>query len=92
MISLPRTKLPRVDDPNDDEAPCAVCDKPLNVTKHKLFVWVHEGGASVVTEAEGKELNAAGRKGADMGLQPVGRDCLRKNPQLAPYVITVNED
>jgi len=91
MIKLPRTTLPRVRAPNDHEAPCAVCDKPIDVDKHKLFVWVHDGGASVVTDDEGKELNASGRKGADMGLQPVGRECVRKNPEIKPYVVEIKD-
>jgi len=91
MIERPRTKLPHVRRPNDDETPCAVCDKPINITKHKLFVWVHEGGASIVTEAEGKKLNETGHRGSDLGLHPVGRDCIRRYPELEPYVVGVKD-
>jgi hypothetical protein len=70
----------------DGYAPCIVCGRGVKLANHKLFVWVHEGGGHVVTTEEGERLNASGESGADLGSQPIGRDCLKKFPELKPYV------
>jgi hypothetical protein len=50
------------------------------------MLWCHNGGSDAVTEEEGTKLNAEGREGADLGNQPIGTDCLKKHPELKPYV------
>lgn len=87
-VDIKRNPAPAARDCNDDECACVVCDKPIKTAGHKFFLWVHNGGSQAVTKAEGERLNASGRQGADLGLQPIGRDCLRKNPELKPFLMT----
>jgi len=61
-------------------APCIVCGKPT--PNPKFMLHVHEGGITAVTEEESKQLGGSG----DLGLQPLGGECRRKHPALAPYV------
>lgn len=61
------------------------------VRKPKHWVWLHCGGTHVVTEDEGNALNAAGRQNEDLCGYPVGADCLRRLPQLKPYVTRDDE-
>lgn len=63
--------------------PCIICGKPC--PNPKYMVWEHCGGGVLVTEEEGNRLNEEGRGGEDLGGQPIGVDCLRKNPDLKPY-------
>lgn len=85
---IPRTELKGVRRLlGDDEYACVVCRKPIKTTGHKFFVWMHLGGSHVVTKEEGEHLNATGHAGADLGGQPVGRCCLKKFPELKPYLI-----
>lgn len=74
----------------DDEVveyPCVICGRPVNTKGHHFMVWVHLGGSHVVTRAEGEWLNANGRAGADLGAQPIGKDCLRRHPEFKAYII-----
>jgi hypothetical protein len=66
------------------EQPCIICGRA--VRNKKYTVWEHCGGWTVVTRAEGERLNASGREGEDLGNYPIGADCLRKHPELKPYV------
>ncbi len=86
-IEIPQTVLPTVRECLDGEMPCAVCRSPVNVDGHQLWLWVHLGGNHAVTAAEGERLNAAGHSGADLGRQPIGPNCLKKYPQLKPFVM-----
>lgn len=63
------------------EHPCCVCGKPVK-RPFKLAVHEHNGGGYIVTEEEAAAL----ARNADLGLQPIGSDCLRKHPELKPYV------
>lgn len=67
-----------------DAYPCVICGKPCPTPKFML--WCHMGGSHAVTQEEGEKLNAEGHGGADLGAQPIGVDCLRKHPELKPYV------
>lgn len=67
-----------------DAYPCVICGRPC--PNPKYMIWCHNGGNTAVTLAEGHRLNKSGHAGADLGMQPIGADCLRKNPQLRPYV------
>ncbi len=65
----------------DDQ--CCVCGKGIKEGKAAGWLHVHDGGASVVTEAEAETMPEAG----DMGMQPIGADCLRKHKAaLAAFV------
>jgi hypothetical protein len=61
-------------------SPCIVCGKP--VVDPKFMIHVHAGGTSAVTEEEAAQLGGQ----ADLGLHPLGGECRRKHPALAPYV------
>lgn len=63
--------------------PCAVCGKRIAEPKHyvRLF-W----GTTAVTEAEAQEIIAREGEGGDLLYYPVGSDCLKRQPELKPYV------
>lgn len=63
-----------------EHEPCCVCGKAVKAPRHYLHM--HCGGSHAVTEAEAATLP----DNADLGMQPVGADCLRKHPELRPYV------
>jgi hypothetical protein len=64
-----------------DATPCIICGKgivePWRNTVHVYFGW------TLVTEAEAQTLDGNG----DLGMWPIGNDCLHKRPELLPYVI-----
>ena len=59
---------------------CVICGRTCPEPKYMLHE--HEGGGTAVTEQESARLDEAG----DMGMQPIGADCLKKHPELKPYV------
>jgi len=63
-----------------DDAPCIICGRGAG--SNAPVVHVHNGGDSVVTDEEVATLDDAG----DLGLQPIGRNCLKKHPEYLPYV------
>lgn len=87
MIAIPRTRPAKPRPCGDNEIRCVVCYQPVKTEDHPLWLWVHDGGAAAVTADEGKRLNADGGEGADLGLQPIGRACLKKHPELKPYLM-----
>lgn len=66
-----------------DAQSCVVCGRPC--LNSKYMVWVHNGGIDAVTAKEGEALNEEGSDG-DLGMHPVGSDCLKRHPELKPYV------
>ena len=60
--------------------PCVICGKAVT-TANPAHIHLHNGGASIVTEAEAATMDPA----ADLGLYPIGADCLRRYPELRPY-------
>lgn len=68
-----------------DELPCIICAKPISKERQSVVAWihVHDGGATAVTEAEANTLDSAG----DLGLHPIGDDCLKRHPELHPYAV-----
>lgn len=69
-----------------DETECAVCAKPIKNDKITAEIHVHGGWGAVVTEDEAAAMRGTAAEGGDMGMWPVGSDCLRKHPELKPYV------
>ena len=69
-------------DPEADT--CYVCGKA--VKQRRFWIWVHDGGDTAVLESEGEERNANGREAADLGWHLIGPDCMRRYPDLIPYV------
>lgn len=68
---------------------CILCDAPIRTAERCKYVRVHDGGMSIVTEAEAEARNLAGKGGADCGAQPIGPECYRKHKiALAPYMNT----
>ena len=59
---------------------CVICGRPC--PEPKYMINEHKGGGTAVTEQEAATLDGAG----DMGMQPIGADCLKKHPELRPYV------
>jgi len=74
--------------PKGDQYPCLVCGR--GATRNAVYVRLHGGGNNIVTEAEANQRNAEGGEPGDMGAYPVGRDCLRKHPELLPYVMAAD--
>jgi hypothetical protein len=87
MIAIPYLEAKRPRPCGDDEAPCVVCGQPVKLAGHPYFIWEHQGGGTAVTLEEGKQLNASGHEGGDLGGQPIGRTCLKNHPELKPYLI-----
>lgn len=71
---------------NSNDNPCIICGKECKPGSQML--WAHGGSLEMVVTFEyGTELNKTD-PGADMGCWPIGPDCLKKNPQLKPFIIT----
>lgn len=70
---------------NADDLDCLVCAKPIKPYKAKHWVHLHKGGQCVVTPEESEKLDAEGEADANMGLFPVGSDCVRNHPELKDY-------
>ena len=68
-----------------DETPCAVCGRPTNRTGSAVSIrtWYD---SDAVTAEEAARLSVSEPSG-DSGCYPVGRDCLRKHPELKTYVV-----
>lgn len=64
---------------------CIVCGKLIKDVNRKHSVRVF-WGVTAVTEAEANEIIAKEGYGGDLSYYPVGSDCLRKQPELKPYV------
>lgn len=61
-------------------AACIVCSMPINTEKHKFWVRLFEG-CLICTAAEA-EADPSG----DTGYYPVGKECIKRFPELKPYV------
>lgn len=69
-----------------DHWPCAICGRAVDTSRPRTaWIHVHNGGASIVTDAEAKALNDAGEESADMSWYPVGPECMKRHPELKPY-------
>ena len=68
-----------------DGLPCVVCGKGVNM-KTVRYLHLHLGGSHAVTVREADDLSEEGRDNEDMGAYPIGACCLRKHPELKPYV------
>jgi hypothetical protein len=63
--------------PDSLDGRCLLCSAPVR-EERALYVHVHEGGSTIVTEVEAAELNKT-QAGADLGFLPIGPECARKN-------------
>ena len=69
----------------DDETPCCVCGRGIKNAKAAGMIHMHNGGWYAVTETEAAKLKVT-MPGGDLGFWPIGADCLRRHPELKPYV------
>lgn len=84
MIKIPRSSdySRNADRVKGDESPCVVCGKGVKRESRTLTVHVGYGGGHLLLE------NEVDYTSDDYcGEHPIGRDCLKKNPDLKPYVI-----
>ena len=65
----------------DSVGPCIVCGKLIKAPG-KYFVHMMDGGDSICTADEDDKVDPGG----DLGFQPIGTDCLRRYPELRPFV------
>lgn len=64
--------------------PCIICG--CKAANARYWVHVHGGFSTIVTDEEAAALNKGDERGADMGMFPIGSDCLRKHPEIKSYV------
>lgn len=70
-------------DRRDDFQPCFVCGRPVD-TKKATMRWLHViNGGSHAAEPDDKI-----DEGGDLGMHPVGADCLRRQPARVRAVAT----
>lgn len=60
---------------------CVICGRGIKA-ENPPMVHLHDGGWCIVTEEEATALSP----NADMGFYPIGPECLRKHPEIKPYV------
>ena len=66
---------------------CLCCGADIKRPDRALYVYVHDGGCTIVTEAEAAERNSEPNgSSSDCGYHPIGPECARKHrEELAPY-------
>lgn len=80
MIEIPRAaNYWKNEERCNYDNPCVVCGKTVKIEGASIHTWE---GFYAVTEDEVPHLNPAG----ESGFYPIGRDCLRKHPELKMYV------
>lgn len=70
----------------DGFEPCCLCGRAINMSKP--FKMLHDiaGGAGEYLHPSCEEdYRASGNNAADMGMYPIGPECLRQNPALREY-------
>lgn len=68
-----------------DADPCIICGRGIRKDRIRHWVHIHGGGDYIITEDEATNLDDP----ADLLFHPVGPDCLRRHPEIKPYVHTV---
>lgn len=95
MISIPRhknfsTNEERFHALEDGYIQCVVCGKGLKEDKAKHLVQVYEG-SYLISESDKANLIAEKTQevynSGDCGLYAVGTDCLKRHPEIKPYLI-----
>ena len=67
----------------EDEYPCIVCGLPCPNPMWMVRIWY---GSEAVMEEEAAVLEISA-PGGDLGMQPLGTQCLKKHPELKPYAV-----
>lgn len=79
LIELPISKH-YVDHAFTGKAPCIICNR--EVKNPKFWIHIVDGGTKIIDpNQKWSDPNS------DLGLHPVGSDCIRKHPQIRPYVV-----
>jgi len=71
----------RIKESRSDKPSCYLCGKELKNPKHTIHV--HGGGSYAVTEEEAKTLEP---HTGDLGAFYIGSECMKKHPEIKPYV------
>lgn len=86
MVTIPTSE--RYSDNYDGvsryEGPCVVCGKDMRPGPRLRYVHVHYGGDTAILPEELAKAEAE-CPGGDLGMQPIGADCLARHPVLLPY-------
>lgn len=65
--------------------PCVICGREVKPGPKTAYVHLHYGGGVAILPEEEEQANRE-CPGGNLGAYPVGADCLRKHPELKPYV------
>lgn len=65
---------------NSGNNPCVICGRELK--NPRLYLHVVDGGSKIIDPDESWEDESS-----DLGMLPVGPECVRNHPQIKPYVI-----
>lgn len=65
-----------------DRLTCIVCNRPVTAKNPAYLRVVESGGYAVLPQFQDEYDGDAG----DLGLYPIGPNCLRRYPQLKPYI------
>lgn len=69
----------------DDYMPCVVCGRACKTSTHKH--WLHLFWSfTAVTDIEAQEIIRSEGDSGDLLYYPIGANCLKKHPELKPYV------
>ena len=66
------------------EEPCWICGRGVDMTRPHMMIQVGGGGGLFISADE--EITEQDWVEGYMGCFPIGRTCLRKHPELRPYV------
>lgn len=66
--------------------PCVICGREVKSGPRTRLVRLHYGGQMVVLPDEFEQAERD-CPGGDLGAYPIGPDCLKKHPDMKPYVV-----
>lgn len=84
LIDLPRSER-RYEGDTGDYPTCIICGRPIRAKTPK-YLHIVGGGLQVLSPVDDAEYRDAGDNPGDMYYHPVGAGCLKRHPQLKPYV------
>jgi hypothetical protein len=63
------------------DTPCVICGRGVKEPwKHTVHVYL---GFTLITSEEAENIDPSG----DLGAWPIGANCLKKHPEIKPYLI-----
>lgn len=89
-IDIPKKPAPermkRARPGDENSYPCVICG--LSVSKPRFHCHMIGGGGVALHPDDESEFAAdSSEQAGDMGFYPVGSDCLRRFPEMKPFVI-----